>query len=90
MRDRVVFHRRVVRNRTVSLRTTVLVTCAALGFGAGVAVSVASAHGRGDGFGRGVVPAAAGTVESAPSGTTFTITTRSGATETIDVSSSTT
>ncbi|MGO9787949.1 MAG: hypothetical protein ACLP8S_00090 [Solirubrobacteraceae bacterium] len=58
-----------------------------------IAAGVASAHGRGlgsDGFGRGVVPAAAGVVQSGPSGGSFTIETRSGATETIEVSSSTT
>jgi hypothetical protein len=58
-------------------------------FGVGVA-SAHGRHGRGDGFGRGVVPAAAGIVQSTPSGGSFTIETRRGATETIDVTGSTT
>ncbi len=62
---------------------------------AGIALiptGVASAHGRGlgsEGFGRGVIPAAAGVVQSTPSGDSFTLETRSGTSETIDVSSST-
>jgi hypothetical protein len=51
----------------------------------------ASAHG---GFGRGVIPAAAGVVSTAPSGSSadnsFVITLRGGGTETVDVSSATT
>lgn len=54
----------------------------------------AAAHVGHDGLGRGVIPAAAGIVQTAPSGTssnnTFTITVRGGTTETVDVSASTT
>jgi hypothetical protein len=90
MHDHVAFRRRVAGNRRVALSVTLLATCVAVALGGAFAVDVAFGHGRdgrGDGFRRGVVPAAAGIVQSAASGDGFTIETRGGATETVDVSS---
>lgn len=57
-------------------------------------LALATARVGHDGLGRGVIPAAAGIVQTAPSGSsadnTFTITVRGGTTETVDVSASTT
>ncbi len=88
MRDQGVSRRRVGGHRTVGVCVAVLAAGIAL-----IPTAVASAHGRGlgsEGFGRGVIPAAAGVVQSTPSGGSFTLETRSGTSETIEVSSSTT
>ncbi len=88
MRDQRAFRLSVGGHQRIGVCVAVLAAGIAL-----IPTGVASAHGRGlgsEGFGRGVIPAAAGVVQSTPSGDSFTIETRSGATDTIDVSSATT
>ncbi len=88
MHDQQASRLRVGGHRRVGVRVAALAAGIAL-----IPTGVASAHGRGlgsEGFGHGVIPAAAGVVQSTPSGDSFTIETRSGATETIEISNSTT
>ena len=81
-----------IRRVSVALATSAMCAVVVAGLVAGAASAHHGGFGRGDGFTRGVVPAAAGTVQVAPTNgaTTFTIQTRDGSTVTIDVSSATT
>jgi hypothetical protein len=91
MRDHVASRRGSAARALFAVCVLAAWTSAALGGAFGVDLASAhGGHGRADGSRRGVVPAAAGIVQSAPSGDSFTIEARSGATETIDVTSATT